>query len=227
MDGRRAGRETQRIAVTVVTAMLVAAGALAPFAAAPAPADEHARALQAYQRGDVATAMKLLRPPAAAGHAPSQTLLAFILERADFADEAARLYRSAADQGDPEAMAGLANLLFTGRGVAKDEKQAFALFSKAADAGHASALQVVADAYLARQMGQLPGARDDAAAVATLQRAAAQGHAGAAAGLTKAYSAGDFGLAPDAQQAARWQARSDELRRAAAGAASAPARARR
>ena len=142
------GQHGQRAAVLAV---LLAA---LQCAAAPAsPEDEHRRGLQAYHRGDVSTAMSLLRGPAAAGHAPAQALLAFILDRADFADEALRLYRAAAAQGDAEAHAGLANLLLTGRGIAKDEKQALEHFSKAAALGHVPAIQVLADAHLKGLMG--------------------------------------------------------------------------
>ncbi|MDH4288333.1 MAG: hypothetical protein OEV65_06300 [Aquincola sp.] len=119
-----------------------------------APADDHQRGLQAYRRGDVAGAMAALRPAAQAGHAPSQTMLAFILDRADFAEEAARLYQDAAAQGDAEGHAGLANALLVGRGIAKDEKRAWQHFSKAAELGHAAAIDVVATAYAKGQFGQ-------------------------------------------------------------------------
>lgn len=111
--------------------------------AAAAPADDHQRGLQAYRRGDVVAAMAALRPAAQAGHAPSQVLLAFILDRGDFPEEAARLYRQAAGQGDAEGHAGLAGLLLAGRGIAKDETAARAHFSKAAALGHAGAAQVL------------------------------------------------------------------------------------
>ncbi|TXC65215.1 SEL1-like repeat protein [Piscinibacter aquaticus] len=118
-----------------------------------APEDEHRRALEAYNRGDVATAMSVLRAPARAGHAPSQSLLAFMLDRGDFIDEAAALYRQAAAQDDTDALYALANFHLTGRGVAKDEKQALALFSKAAELGHAASIQVLADARAKGLMG--------------------------------------------------------------------------
>lgn len=112
-----------------------------------APEDDHRRGLQAYNTGDVATAMAVLRAPANAGHAPSQSLLAFILDRGDFVEEAARLYGLAAAQGDAEAQAALGNFYLTGRGVAKDENKALGYFSKAAEQGHVLAMQVLAQAY--------------------------------------------------------------------------------
>jgi len=111
-----------------------------------APVDDHQRGITAYQRGDVVAAMAALRVAAKAGYAPSQSMLAFILDKADFVDEAATLYRAAADQNDAEGHAGLANAYLTGRGVAKDEKQAMTHFSKAAELGHAVSKAVVARA---------------------------------------------------------------------------------
>lgn len=196
---------------------------LCAAAACAAPADDHARGLLAYQRGDVVGAMSALRPAAQAGHAPAQVLLAFILDRADFPDEAVGLYRQAAEHGDAEGHAGFANLLLTGRGIAKDEKQALEHFSKAADLGHALAIQVVADAHLKGQMGlSLPPA-DPARALAALRRAAEQGHLPAVEALAQAHRRGDWGLAADAAEAARWQARAAALRQQRS---SSPARAR-
>jgi TPR repeat protein len=130
---RKVGRWTMAVAMACCAAALAAA----------APADDNRRGLQAYQRGDVVGAMAALRPAARAGHAPSQVLLAFILDRGDYPEEAALLYRQAAEQGDAEGQAGLANLLLTGRGIAKDEKAAFEQFSKAAAQGHAGAKQAL------------------------------------------------------------------------------------
>ncbi len=187
--------------------------ALGLAAAGAAPADDYRAGLGAYHRGDVVAAMAALRPAASAGHAPSQALLAFILERADLVDDALALYRSAAAQDDPEAHAGLANLYLAGRGVAKDEKQAFAHFSKAADLGHAASIQVVADAYLGGQMGIGQTPADDARGVVALQRAAGIGHLPALEGLARAHRSGRFGLPVDPTQAAAWEVRAAELRR--------------
>lgn len=136
-----------RSAICAVLLQCSAAAALA------APEDDHRRGLEAYHRGDVATAMSVLRAPAKAGHAPSQALLAFMLDRGDFVEEAAALYRQAAAQDDTDALYALANFHLTGRGVAKDEKQALALFSKAAELGHAASIQVLADAKAKGLMG--------------------------------------------------------------------------
>ncbi|MBL8351364.1 MAG: sel1 repeat family protein [Burkholderiaceae bacterium] len=160
--------------------------------------------------------MAALKPAAQAGHAPSQTLLAFILDRADFVDEAARYYRDAAALGDAEGHAGLANAHLTGRGVAKDEKLAAAHFSKAAELGHAASIELLATAWSRNQLG-LDANANPAAALSALQRAADAGHLPSTEALARAYQGGGLGLAPDAAEAARWQARATELRKQRAG----------
>lgn len=200
-------------------------GALLAWASAAgaAPADDYQRGLQAYQRGDVVAAMSALGGAAKAGHAPSQSLLAFILDRADFIEDAARLYRDAAAQDDLEGLAGLANLHLTGRGVVKDEKLALQHFSKAAELGHAASIETLANAYLKRQLGLDPDGRDAAGALTAWRRAAERGHAPSADALSRAYQSGGQGLAADAAQATAWKARAAELRKQqAAPAAKAP-----
>lgn len=179
--------------------------------------DDYRRGLAAFQRGDVVAAMSTLRPGASAGHAPSQSLLAFILDRADFTEEAATLYRAAAAHGDAEAHAGLANLLLTGRGIAKDEKAAFEHFSKAAQLGHELSIQVVADAYLKNQFGQ-SAAREPAVAREALERAAGRGHLAAAEALVDACRSGGLGQAADPACEAAWRQRVAEIKRQRIGA---------
>ena len=194
---------------------LVLAGCLA--GAHASSEDDFRQGQTAYQRGDFAAAMHTLRVPAKAGHGPSQTLLAYILEQADFAEDAARLYGSASAQGNADAHAGLANLYLTGRGIAKDEKKALEHFSKAAELGHAGSALVLAEGHLKGPWGQGAEPRDDSRTLAVLQRAAALGHLPSAEALSKAYRDGGWGLQPDATQAATWQARIAELRRQRAG----------
>ena len=186
------------------------AGSLWVAAALAAPADDHQRGVLAYNRGDVSGAMSALRGPAKAGYAPSQVLLAFILDRADFTEEAFALYRDAALQDDTEGHLGVGNAYLTGRGVAKDEKRAWQHFSKAADLGHPAAIEIVAEAHVKGQLGQ-GGAPPDQA-LAAVRRAADRGHLASIDALAQAYRNGRWGLAVDPQQAASWQGRSTQLR---------------
>ena len=177
-----------------------------------APPDEHQKALLAYQRGDVGSAMATLRAPAQAGHAPSQSLLGFILDRIDMVDEAARLWQAAAAQGDAEAHAGLGNLHQTGRGFAKDEKLALFHFSEAAARGHAASIEVVATAWINSKLSA-DATLDPAAALVAVQRAAAQGHLPSVDALVLAHRNGRYGLPVDETQALAWQARAAAWRK--------------
>ena len=198
--------------VSLAAAALMAAGAGA------APADDHARGVAAYNRGDVVAAMSALRAPAKAGHASSQVFLAFILDRADFVDEAFALYRSAAEQGDPAGLAGLAGAYLSGRGIAKDEKAALQQFSKAAERGHALSIEIVAIAHLKGELGLAEA--PDAQVLAAVRRAAEQGHLPSIDALAQAHTSGRWGVPVDAAQAASWRQRGAELqaRRAAPAA---------
>jgi TPR repeat protein len=189
-------------------------------AAFGAPADDHQRGLTAFQRGDLIGAMAALRPAAKAGHAPSQALLAFILDRADFLEESTALYRAAAEQNDPEGHAGIAGYYLVGRGVAKDEKRAIEHFSKAAELGHGGAIEILATAWTQGTLG-LDAKADPAAARAALLRAAERKHLPSADALAEGHQSGRYGLPVDAAEAARWKAAAAQWRRERA--ASAPA----
>ncbi len=200
--------------------------ALASVPCAAAPEDDFRRGQQSYQRGDVVGAMAALRPAADAGHAPSMSLLAFILDRAGFDADALRWYRAATEKDDAEGHAGLANFYLTGRGVAKDEKAAFRHFSKAAEKGHALSIEVVAGAYLGSALAAAAPA-DDGAALVALERAALRNHLPSVDALALAHQSGQRGARIDAQQAEVWRTRAADLRRLRAAPPPAPPRAPR
>lgn len=201
---------------------MVCAALLGACGVSAGPLEDHQRGLQAYQRGDVMAAMAALRPAAQAGHAPSQSLLAFILDRANFAEQAVQLWRQAAAQGDAEAHAGLANMALTGRGIAKDEKLALQHFSEAAALGHAASVGWLADVWLQGRLGtQLAAQPEQARAV--LLRAAAQGHLASMDALAAHYRAGQAGWPLDTAEAERWTARAQTLRERRRTAEPAPA----
>lgn len=176
------------------------------------PAEDHAAGLQAYRRGDVAGAMAPLRRAADAGHAPAQTLLAFILDAAGLTADAIAYYRRAAEQGDVDAQIGLASLLAGGRSDASDPREAFVLFARAADRGDPRAVRAVADVYLRDDRQMLGDDATDAKALAALRRAGELDHAGAIERLVRVYQQGLLGATADAAEAARWQARLARLR---------------
>ena len=189
-------------------AALMCAG---PWAAAN-DEDAYQKGLKAYQVGDVAAAMATLRPAAEAGHAPSQALLGYIYDYSDFVSEALALYKAAAAKGNAEGHSGLAKLYLEGRGVPRDAKLAFGHLVQAADLGHGSAINAVADAYLAGSIGATPLEADDAKASAAIRRAAEREYLPAMDGLAKVYLEGRFGVAADPKQAAQWQAKASAVR---------------
>ncbi len=100
----------------------------------------------AYQRGDYATAIRLLRPLADKGNAWAQILLGDLSDKGqgvpqDYA-KAAMWYRKAAEKGNADAQIRLAEMYYFGRGVPdapQDYAKAAMWYRKAADKGNADA----------------------------------------------------------------------------------------
>jgi TPR repeat protein len=117
----------------------------------PAWTDEAADQLQAgidaFNRGDLPGAMVLYETAAEAGLAEAQVRLAYLLDYAEDNERAVHWYRAAADQDNPEGIAGLAGMYAKGEGVAQDSTRARELFEKAGEAGHAGSIRVLINAY--------------------------------------------------------------------------------
>jgi TPR repeat protein len=126
----------------------LAALPLAPPVAFAGPDDDARRGIQALADGSLPDAMQWLRKAAAAGSTLGMTRLAEILDTAEDDVEARALFDKAAALGDPAAMLGLAKMMASGEGGARD-------------AGEPRAMQVLAAAY---RSGDLGLARDLAAA---------------------------------------------------------------
>lgn len=115
--------------------------ALAFFGGATAGPLEDGRA--AYQRGDYATAMRLLLPLAEQGDAGAQTDLGWMYANGhgvpqDYA-QAIAWRRKAADQGNATAQFSLGLMVHDGQGAPQDFAQAAMWTRKAADQGYADA----------------------------------------------------------------------------------------
>jgi hypothetical protein len=90
----------------------------------------------AYFSGDYATALKVWRPLAEQGDAPSQNMLGILYEAGqgvpqDYA-EALRWFQLAAERGDPSAQNNLGSMYEDGEGVAKNYVLAHMWFNLAA-----------------------------------------------------------------------------------------------
>jgi Sel1 repeat len=118
-------RKTRRGARTMKQIKTLCAGGLlvlALFSAAAAGPLENGQA--AYQKGDYAAALQILRPLAEQGNASAQTALGVIYEHGqgvpqDFV-QAVIWYNEAAYQGDPDAQTNLGAMYANGWGVPQD-----------------------------------------------------------------------------------------------------------
>ena len=167
---------------------------------------------RSYERGDVRTAISFLRNSADQGHAPSQALLAQILDQAEQNEEAVKYFRLAADQGNAEGYFGLATMYASGEGVARDLKAARQWMLKAADAGHPQAVQSIALAYMQGGLDIAEAERATPAALGWIQKAASIDSLPAIDRLAVAYRKGDFALPVDVKKAEELEAHARKLR---------------
>jgi TPR repeat protein len=182
-------------------------------AALAAPADDHREGERAYRQGDLVTAAESLRRAADAGHAPSQVLLANILDQAEYDAEALAWYRKAAAQGNADGEFGVGAMYLSGEGVARDLAEAYRWLLLAAERGHELATIAIANSYLRAARGELASSPDPARAAEWLRKAAAFDSLAALDALAEAYRAGNFGLTPDAARASEYAARAAAIRR--------------
>lgn len=176
------------------------------------PEDDYRAGSAAYRGGDVVQAMALLKKSADAGHAQSQSLLAYILNQAEFNDEAVAYYRKAAAQGDPDGEFGLGSLYAAGEGVKRDPAEARRWIERAAEKGHAAAINSLAQAYIGGELGITEMQRNGAEALRWVRRAADSGYLPAMTRLASAYRTGAYGLAVDLKQAEALDAKGRALR---------------
>lgn len=127
--------------------VLVASMCLSPPVLAEDQVDDFQVGLDAYNRGDLPGALASFRKAADAGSAEAQVWLGYILDQSEDNEGAVRMYRAAAEQGNVDGIAGLAEMYAKGEGVEEDHEQALMLFRKAGEAGHAGSIRVLIAAY--------------------------------------------------------------------------------
>lgn len=101
-----------------------------------AGADDYEGAMAAFDRGDFAAALPIVRRLAEAGHAPAQNTLGVMFDQGlglppDIA-QAVAWFRAAAAQNDGKALANLGVLHEQGRGVPQDDAEAVRWYRLAA-----------------------------------------------------------------------------------------------
>ena len=159
--------------------------------------------VDAYQRGDYATALREWKPLAEQGQINAQYYLGLMYANGrgvprDYA-EAVKWWRKAADQGDADAQVYLGLMYEKGQGVAQDHAEAVKWFRKAADQGSADAQFGLGFKYKYGR-GVL---RNYAEAVNWYRKAADQGDADAQYNLGLMYANGQ-GVPQDYQEAHLW-----------------------
>ena len=174
-----------------------------------APQDDFSAGRKAYLSGDVVSAMTPLKRAADAGYAPAQSLYAYILDKAEYNEEAAQYFRRAAEQGDADGQYGLGLLYAAGEGVARDPAAARDWLERAGNQEHGPAVVALSQAFLAGRLGFKTDPAD-AAGLGWVRKAGALDSIPALSYLAQGYRSGAFGAA-DPKEAERLEARIREL----------------
>lgn len=217
---RNASRRGSAFVTGLLASLLLSCGSMAWAD----PEDDFRGGSQAYRMGDVVQAMVLLKRSADAGHARSQSLLAYILDKAEFNEEAVAYYRKAAAQGNADGEFGLGSMYAAGEGVPRDYPEARKLITRAAEKGHAGATNLLAQAYLGGELGIDERQRRGAEALRWITRASEGGFLPAMERLAQAYRTGGYGLAIDLKLAEALEGKIKAARGVAARAESKGAR---
>lgn len=175
--------------------------------------EDYQAGLKSFRDGDVVGAMVPLRGASLAGHAKAQALLAEILDRTDFDEDAIALYRKSAEQGEPDGMFGLGVMIASGEGTKKDLLAGRNWIFKAAEKGQPMAINVIAQAYLKGELGYTEADRNSPEALAWVKRAAASDYLPAVDALAAAYATGSgLSVAVDRALADQYQAQANRIR---------------
>lgn len=137
----------------LVARCVLAVAALGAAWAHAGPIEDTARAETLIRSGDIVTAMGLLRNASDQNHAPAQARLGDLLRASEDYPQALELYRKSADQGDPAGEVGLGRMYADGHGVPRDAAKALALYRNAEARKHWPALDMLARAYRAGDLG--------------------------------------------------------------------------
>ena len=123
------------------TTLLACVLSLCPIA--PGSAGPLEDGVRAFERGDYATALRLLRPLAEQGDATLQYVVGHMYAKGWGVPQddavAVEWYRKAAEQGDASAQHDLGVMYFLGQGVPEDDAAAAEWYRKAAEQADASA----------------------------------------------------------------------------------------
>lgn len=211
MQGRSGSNDPVGFALRVAVGLAAAALLFMHSVGWAANDEAYRQGWRAYQAGDVGSAMKLLQAPADAGHAPSQVLLADVLEKAGFFVESIDYYRRAAESGNAQAQYGLGLAYAGGRGVAADRDRARELIEASAAQGYGPAIIAIAHAWIAGGLGIEATKQPPREAIELISKAAHSGHLPAIDFLASGYRSGSLG-APNLELAEQYETQAERLR---------------
>jgi TPR repeat protein len=165
----------------------------------------------AYQKGDFAAALKLLRPLANAGNPEAQVFIGLSYEFGDGVTkntaEAVKWYRQAAEKGSIDAAYNLGTIYEEGNGVPKNMTEALKWFRQAAAKGHSLSQRELGSLYHAGAAGM---ERDDKEAAFWFRMATGKNDVPSMTALGEMYLAGQ-GVMPDRTEAQDLLRRASEL----------------
>ncbi len=200
-----------------VAGRLALLGLITTLVCATASADteeDYQKGLKSFQVGDIVGAMAPLRTAALAGDARAQALMAEILDRSEFDEEALSLFQKSADQGNADGMFGLGTMLISGEGAKKkDPVKGREWIQKAADLGHKQAINVIAQAYLNAELGLLESDKNSPTALEWVKKAADNDYLPALDALIDAYNEGNrWGLEANKAKANEYLTKANKIR---------------
>ena len=107
------------------------------------PSDDFQKGLDAYERGDYATALREWQPLAEQGYADAQSNLGWMYDNGQGVPQndktAVKWYTLAAEQGNASAQTNLGFMYRKGQGVHQNDKTAVKWYTLAAEQGYAPA----------------------------------------------------------------------------------------
>ena len=117
------------------------------------PEEDYKEGFASYKDGDVFTAMPKLEAASNAGHIEATLLLAYIYDKAQENETAVKLYRYAAEKGDPKGQLEFGLMVVYGEGITKDVAVGRSWVEKSVQQNYTQAMLVLGQVYIKGQWG--------------------------------------------------------------------------
>lgn len=147
-------KRTVKRSLSRLAGALVLAAAMSPAYADMA--EDHEKAIQMWQMGNVVDAMGTFTVNAEKGYAPSQVWLANLMDQAQQDEGAVKWFTKAAEQGNAAGEYGLGVMYGKGEGVKQDSAKAIEYVTRAAEKDYIDAVVALAGIYTKGGFGVEP-----------------------------------------------------------------------